>query len=84
MNANDQAEFDKTVKAAFEQVDTDKSGQIDTAELEALIKVISGELGMDSPSKESIAELMATMDTDKSGKINQKEFGDFLKKILGL
>ena len=69
-------------RAAFDSVDTDKSGQIDQAELTKVMEQISGDLGVDPPSQEEVKEVLTHLDKDKSGKIDFNEFVVLIKDIL--
>ena len=69
-------------KIAFDKFDTDKSGEIDVNELEAVMKDVSKDLKIDPPSKDEVKQFLDMLDTDKSGKIDVKEFSAFIKLIL--
>ena len=69
-------------KAAFDKFDTDKSGEIDQNELEAVMKDVSKDLKIDPPSKDEVKKFLDMLDTDKSGKVDVKEFSAFIKLIL--
>jgi Ca2+-binding EF-hand superfamily protein len=79
---NDQEKFNAVARAGFDAVDTDKSGQIDSAELEKAMGEISKEIGVDPPTKEEVSEILTKLDTDKSGKLSFDEFSVFIRRIL--
>ena len=79
---NDESKLKQVARAAFDSVDTDKSGHIDAKELNAVMSGISKDLGIDEPSKEEVAEVLEKLDTDKSGKIEFDEFVVLIKDVL--
>jgi Ca2+-binding EF-hand superfamily protein len=78
----DETKFNELAHVGFTKTDTDKSGLIDAAELEAAMKEISTELGIPAPSKEDVSNVMTALDTDKSGKIDFNEFKVFVRKVF--
>lgn len=75
---NDEAAMKKLCKEAFDEVDKDKSGEIDESELETAMIGISKEIKIDPPTKEEVTNLLKSLDRDKSGKLNLKEFSRFI------
>ena len=74
--------FLKISKAAFDDVDTDKSGEIDTSELSKVMIKIAKEMGTIPPSKEDIQEIFDNIDTNHSGEIDFNEFQTLIKNVL--
>ena len=74
--------FLKVSKAAFDDVDTDGSGEIDSNELGKVMIKIAKEMGTTPPTKEEIKEMFDNIDTDHSGEIDFKEFQSLIKSIL--
>ena len=72
----------KICKAAFDEVDTDKSGNIDQKELGALMAKISAEANIDPPTEADVAEAMTALDTNKDGQISLEEFSVLVLEIL--
>ena len=79
---NDEKKLREVAKAAFDSVDTDKSGQIDGKELSTLMEGISKDIGIAPPSKDEIKEVLEHLDSDKSGKIDLDEFVVLIKDVL--
>ena len=79
---NDEKKLREVARVAFESVDTDKSGQIDNAELAKVMEGISNDLGVAPPSKAEVDEVLTHLDTDKSGKIDFDEFVVLIKDVL--
>ena len=79
---NDEKKLREVARVAFESVDTDKSGQIDNAELAKVMEGISNDLGVAPPSKSEVDEVLTHLDTDKSGKIDFDEFVVLIKDVL--
>ena len=74
--------FLKISKAAFDDVDIDKSGKIDASELGKVMTKIAKEMGTIIPSQEDIQEMFDNIDTDHSGEIDFNEFQGLIKNIL--
>ena len=79
---NDEKKLREVARVAFESVDTDKSGQIDSKELAVVMEGISKDLGVAPPSKAEVDEVLTHLDTDKSGKIDFDEFVVLIKDVL--
>ena len=79
---NDESKLREVARVAFESVDTDKSGQIDNAELSKVMEGISNDLGVAPPSQEEVDEVLKHLDTDHSGKIDFDEFVVLIKDVL--
>ena len=79
---NDEKKLREVARVAFESVDTDKSGQIDNAELAKVMEGISNDLGVAPPSKAEVDEVLTHLDTDKLGKIDFDEFVVLIKDVL--
>ena len=79
---NDEEKLKDIARVAFEGVDTDKSGSIDSKELYKVMEDISKDLGVDPPSKEEVAEVLNHLDTDKSGTVEFNEFVVLIKDVL--
>ena len=79
---NNESKLTEIAKAAFESVDTDKSGVIDLPELEQVMAQLAQEMGSDLPSKEDVKEVLDHLDTDHSGQIDFEEFSQLIKDVL--
>ena len=69
---------------AFNDADTDKSGQIDAKELAALMKQLTAELGVhpEPVTDSEVLEILMALDKDHNGKLDVKEFQAFTKMTL--
>ena len=79
---NNQNKLYEVARAAFESVDTDKSGEIDLPELEQVMAQLAHEMGADPPSTDDVNEVFEYLDTDKSGTIDFQEFSRLIKDLL--
>ncbi|KAL4470228.1 hypothetical protein ABPG74_011839 [Tetrahymena malaccensis] len=70
--------------AAFNTVDTDKSGYIDLDELEALMKDMAGQLNIQAPTKLEVGNAFKEIDADKDKRISLEEFTVMVREILRL
>jgi Ca2+-binding EF-hand superfamily protein len=64
---NDKDKLYKLAKAAFDAVDTDKSGYLERNELEAVMSSVSSEFDFDQPSKEDVDEILKEVDNNGDG-----------------
>ena len=64
---NDKDKLFKLAKAAFDAVDTDKSGYLERNELEAVMSSVSSEFDFDQPSKEDVDEILKEVDNNGDG-----------------
>ena len=74
--------LDQVTRAAFNEVDTDKSGSVTQDELEALIKNIAQQSNIAPPSKQDIQDAMKALDTNNDGKVSYEEFKVLVVMIL--
>ena len=79
---NSDSKLMEVAKAAFESVDTDKSGEIDLPELEQVMAQLAHEMGADLPSADDVKEVFEYLDADGSGTIDFKEFSGLIKDLL--
>ena len=79
---NSDSKLMEVAKAAFESVDTDKSGEIDLPELEQVMAQLAHEMGADLPSADDVKEVFEYLDADGSGTIDFKEFSRLIKDLL--
>jgi Ca2+-binding EF-hand superfamily protein len=79
---NDENKLNQVVRAAFDQVDTDRSGKIDKDELDKVIEIVCQDMGAQPPTHEETMEVFNHLDTDKSGKIEFNEFKTLIKDVL--
>ncbi len=74
--------LDEITKIAFDSVDTDKSGYIDSRELEKILAQISSDMEAEPPTKEDVKEILKDLDANDNGKIEIDEFKKLVKNIL--
>jgi len=74
--------FERLAIESFSSVDGDKSGEIDSSELEVIITQLATSMGSEPPNGEEIKEIMNDLDTDNSGKISFDEFKNLIKDVL--
>ena len=79
---NDESKLNQVTKAAFDEVDTDRSGKIDKSELDKVIEIVCKDMGAVPPSHEECMEVFNHLDTDESGKIDFNEFKILIKDVL--
>ena len=78
----DDRKLHAVAKAAFEAVDTDRSGFIDEQELKTVMCSVAGDIGMDQPSDNDVREVLREIDANHDGKISLEEFKVLIKQVL--
>jgi Ca2+-binding EF-hand superfamily protein len=79
---NDETKFNQVAQMAFDAVDVDKSGQIDSTELHTALTEMAKDLGFDAPSADEVKAVLGELDSDNSGKLSFDEFKTFIRKVL--
>ena len=69
-------------RAAFDSVNTNKTGEINYSELEAVMIQVSKDLGTQPPSANDVNEVIKHLDTNKDGVISFDEFKVLIKDVL--
>jgi len=74
------AEIEKEVKTYFDLIDKDKSGFIDSSEVEKLLLQYAQSKGKKvdpAKVKAEVSSFVTELDTNRDGKVSLKEFTDF-------
>jgi Ca2+-binding EF-hand superfamily protein len=71
---DNKAKFESMCKSAFDDMDKDKSGFIDSKELEAALARLAKATGAPVPSKKDVETSLAAFDKNKDGKMSLDEF----------
>lgn len=79
---NDKKKLDWLCKAAFDVVDTDKSGFLDKIELEAVMFSVASELGMPKSNKDDVESILKELDKNDIGKVGLNDFRIMVEQIL--
>ena len=79
---NDESKLNQVTKAAFDEVDKDRSGKIDKSELDKVIEIVCKDMGAVPPTHEECMEVFNHLDLDKSGKVDFNEFKVLIKDVL--
>ena len=78
----DEEKLNEITKVAFDNVNTDKSGEISKSQLEAMINQIFTDLSNELPTKKEIDEVFDYLDTNKKGTLNFENFKVLIKDII--
>ena len=78
----DDRKLHETAKAAFDAVDSDRSGFIDEPELKSVMCSVANDIGMDQPSDSDVRDVLRDLDTNRDGKISLDEFKVLIRQVL--
>jgi len=78
----DEKKLNEVVKVAFDSVNSDKTGEINHSQFEAVMIQVSKDLGTEPPSSEEVNEVIKHLDTNKDGFISLDEFKVLIIDIL--
>ena len=59
---------------AFDVIDADKNGYLDSDELKTVMMNVAQDIGVDTPSENEVAEVLKELDEDENGEISVDEF----------
>ena len=72
----------KVSKVAFDTVDSDNSGYLEPDEIEAVMVNIARDIGVDTPTKEEVEEILSELDSNADGRISLAEFEVLIEQVL--
>ena len=64
----------KLTKMAFDVIDADKKGYLDSDKLKTVMMNVAQDIGVDTPSENEVAEVLKELDEDENGEISVDEF----------
>jgi len=79
---DNESKFNQVAKTAFDSVDQDKSGQIDSKELMVVMKQVCLDCGAEAPKEQDVMDVLNHLDSDKSGKLDLGEFKVLIRDVL--
>merc|ERR1712170_292748 len=79
---NNEDKFNVLCRKAFDEIDTDSSGQLSITELRTAIRSLAKEALIENPSDELVNGVFTMLDTDKNGEISYLEFSAGVKVML--
>ena len=74
--------LDEIAKVAFENVNSNNTGEINKEQLESMINQVYHDLSNELPSKKEIDEVFAHLDRNKRGVLNFEDFKVLVKDII--
>ena len=78
----DEEKLNQIVKVGFDNVDTEKTGEIKKEQLESMMNQIFTDLLNELPSKKEVDEVFNYLDKNKKGSLNFDDFKIFVKDII--
>ena len=79
---NDKKKLTALAREAFNEVDEDRSGEIDESELKTVMASMSRQMGTPKPSDRQVTLLYKELDTDGDGMVSFDEFLVLIRKSL--
>jgi Ca2+-binding EF-hand superfamily protein len=79
---DDPVKLKEVVKAAFDGIDTDKSGFVEATELKNVMKIITQDNGVDPPTDADLQDAMEWLDKNGDGKLSLDELTQLVKDVL--
>mmetsp|Transcript_12052 Transcript_12052/g.13203 ORF Transcript_12052/g.13203 Transcript_12052/m.13203 type:complete len:100 (+) Transcript_12052:105-404(+) len=79
---HDKKKLEAVAEAAFRTVDIDSSGYLDSGELEAVMKTVARDIGIDDPTPEEVEEVLVELDKNQDGKISLEEFTNMIFQVI--
>lgn len=80
----DQEKLKKFARAAFEAIDTNKSGYLEREELEAVMRGDLSDMKEKKPSKEEVDEVLRELDHNGDGRVSLSEFQVLIEQVLNV
>jgi Ca2+-binding EF-hand superfamily protein len=78
----DPKKMKKLMEDSFAKVDVDGNGVLDHAEFEQVLVQIAKEIGVDSPTREEVDNILDLIDENGDGTISRDEFADLIEKVF--
>ena len=78
----DEEKLDEIAKIAFDNVNTNKSGEIDKSQLESMMNQIFSDLSNELPTKKEVEEVFDYLDSKKKGTLSLEDFKVLVKDII--
>jgi len=72
----------KLTKMAFDVIDADQNGYLDSDELKTVMMNVASDIGVDTPSETEVAEVLKELDEDENGEISVDEFEVLIRQLL--
>ena len=79
---SDETKLNEVTKAAFDTVNTDKSGSINLSQLEIAMNQIANDLGNSLPSKSDVESVFRRLDINNDGLIDFNEFKVLMRDVF--
>lgn len=78
----DKAKLREVTQAAFNGVDTDKSGTLDLTELRQVMEKVAVDSGAEPPFEDQVKEVMIALDKNGDGVLTVEEFERLIVDVL--
>lgn len=72
----------KLMEESFRKVDIDGNGYLDRGEFEQVLVQIAKEIGVDSPTREEVDDILDEIDENGDNRIDREEFSELIEKVF--
>lgn len=80
----DKEALQKIMESAFRSVDIDGSGFLEKPELEQVLITVAKDIGVETPTKEDVEDILEEIDENGDERLSRKEFEELIKQIVDM
>lgn len=78
----DAKKMKKLMEDAFNKVDIDGNGYLDRGQFEQVLVQIAKQIGVDSPTREEVDDILDQIDENGDNRISRDEFTKLIEKVF--
>ena len=78
----DEEKLNEITRIAFDNVNTDESGEINKSQLESMMYQVFSDISHELPSSKDVDDVFGYLDSTKKGTISFEEFKVLIKDII--
>lgn len=78
----DAKKMKKLMEDAFNKVDIDGNGYLDRGEFEQVLVQIAKQIGVDSPTREEVDDILDEIDENGDNRISRDQFTKLIEKVF--
>ncbi len=78
----DAKKMKKLMEESFRKVDIDGNNKLDRGEFEQVLVQIAKEIGVDSPTRDEVDDILDLIDENGDGTVSKEEFVELIEKVF--